>query len=206
MLGLSANPTGFSSSYVLRTGMKAIRLLPMPTPDTMPAADLEKIFREHYSMVFRAAYRVTGNATDAEDVLQTVFLRLCRREAEAAPIDSLPSYLHRAAVNAAVDLLRTRQNVRQIPLDELEPLLAEPAYRNPERQHTSSETREWLRRTLARLNPRIAEMFTLRFFEGKDNPEIARLMNTTPGTVAVTLSRTRDRLQKEYQSYLGGVA
>ena len=38
------------------------------------------------------------------------------------------------------------------------------------------------------------------------NPEIAQMMNTTPGTVAVTLSRTRDRLQKEYQAYMGGVA
>jgi RNA polymerase sigma factor (sigma-70 family) len=59
---------------------------------------------------------------------------------------------------------------------------------------------------MARLNPRIAQMFVLRFFEGKDNPEIARLLNTTPGTVAVTLSRTRDRLQKEYRAYMGGVA
>ena len=46
-------------------------------------------------------------------------------------------------------------------------------------------------------------MFMLRFFEGKDNPEIARLLNTTPGTVAVTLSRTRDRLEKEYQGLPG---
>ena len=60
--------------------------------------------------------------------------------------------------------------------------------------------------TSRRLNPRIAQMFALRFFEGKDNPEIARLLNTTPGTVAVTLSRTRDRLQKEYVAYMGGVA
>jgi DNA-directed RNA polymerase specialized sigma24 family protein len=49
-------------------------------------------------------------------------------------------------------------------------------------------------------------MFVLRFFEGKENPEIARLLNTTPGTVAVTISRTRDRLQEEYRSYVGGVA
>jgi DNA-directed RNA polymerase specialized sigma24 family protein len=44
-------------------------------------------------------------------------------------------------------------------------------------------------------------MFVLRFFEGKENPEIARLMGTTPGTVAVTISRTRDRLEKEFRSY-----
>ena len=78
--------------------------------------------------------------------------------------------------------------------------------RRPDRAQSSSEIREWLRIALARLNPRVAQMFILRFFEGKDNPEIARLLDTTPGTVAVTLSRTRDRLEKEFRSHLGGVA
>jgi RNA polymerase sigma-70 factor (ECF subfamily) len=173
---------------------------------SMPVEDLERIFQEHHAMVFRAAYRITGDATDAEDVLQTVFLRLCRRPADAGPVEYLPSYLHRAAVNASVDLMRARQNVRNVPLDDLEPVLAEPAYQSPERQHTASETRAWLRATLARLSPRVAEMFVLRFFEGKENPEIARLMGTTPGTVAVTISRTRDRLQQEYRTFVGGVA
>ena len=40
---------------------------------------LEAIFREHHGAVYRAAYRITGNAADAEDVLQTVFTRLLRR-------------------------------------------------------------------------------------------------------------------------------
>ena len=168
--------------------------------------DLEQIFRDNHAMVFRAAYRVTGNADDAEDVLQTVFLRMLKRDPDAEPVGNMGSFLHRSAVNAAVDLLRSRQNIRNIPLDELEPVLAEPAHRRPDRVQSSGEIREWLRGALARLNPRIAEMFALRFFEGKENPEIARLLNTTPGTVAVTLSRTRDRLEKEYQVYLGGVA
>ena len=175
-------------------------------PAAISVRDLELIFREHHAMVFRAAYRVTGNAGDAEDVLQTVFLRLVKRDPDADPVTNLPSFLHRAAVNAALDLVRSRQNIRNIPLDELEPVLAEGSHRSPYRLHVSSEIREWLRLAMGRLNPRIAEMFAMRFFEGKDNPEIAKLMNTTPGTVAVTLSRTRDRLQKEYQAYLGGVA
>ena len=186
--------------------MKALKPIPMDSKATLPLQDLEKVYREHYAMVFRAAYRITGNASDAEDVLQTVFLRLCRREAGAEAVDHVHSYLHRAAVNAALDVVRSRQGVRDIPLDELEPVLAEPAYRSPDRQQASTETRTWLRATLARLHPRIAEMFVLRFFEGKDNPEIARLMGTTPGTVAVTLSRTRDRLEKEYRTFQGGVA
>jgi RNA polymerase sigma-70 factor, ECF subfamily len=185
--------------------MKALMAAPTEPAD-LSVKDLEQIFREHHALVFRAAYRITGNAGDAEDVLQTVFLRMLKRDAGAEPVGNMPSFLHRSAVNAALDLVRSRQNIRNIPLDELEPVLAEPASRSPERAHHSSEIRDWLRGALARLNPRIAQMFALRFFEGKDNPEIARLLNTTPGTVAVTLSRTRDRLQKEYQAYMGGVA
>jgi RNA polymerase sigma-70 factor (ECF subfamily) len=185
--------------------MKALMAAPIEPVD-LSVQDLEQIFREHHGLVFRAAYRITGNPGDAEDVLQTVFLRMVKRDAGAEPVGNMASFLHRSAVNAALDLVRSRQNIRNIPLDELEPVLAEPASRSPERARQSNEIRDWLRGALARLNPRIAQMFALRFFEGKNNPEIARLLNTTPGTVAVTLSRTRDRLQKEYQAYMGGVA
>ena len=179
---------------------------PPPGAPSGAAAELERIFRENHALVFRAAYRITANAGDAEDVLQTVFLRMLKRDAGAEPVGNMASFLHRAAVNAALDLMRSRQNIRNIPLDELEPVLAEPAHRGPERAQSSGEIRDWLRGALARLNPRIAEMFAMRFFEGKENPEIARLMNTTPGTVAVTISRTRDRLEKEFRAYMGGVA
>ncbi|HUB77830.1 MAG TPA: sigma-70 family RNA polymerase sigma factor [Bryobacteraceae bacterium] len=185
--------------------MKAVMAAQME-PAKLPEPELERIFREHHAMVFRAAYRVTGNADDAEDVLQTVFLRMVKREAGAQPVENMASFLHRAAVNAALDLVRSRQNIRNIPLDELEPVLSEPAHRAPDRVQHSSEIRDWLRGALARLNPKIAEMFMLRFFDGKDNPEIARILQTTPGTVAVTLSRTRDRLEKEFKAYLGGIA
>src|ERR1700732_4356880 len=124
--------------------MKALMAAQME-PAQVSAADLEKIFREHHAMVFRAAYRITGNANDAEDVLQTVFLRMLKRDNGAEPVGNMPSFLHRSAVNAALDLVRSRQNIRHIPLDELEPVLAEPASRSPERAHNSNEIRDWLR-------------------------------------------------------------
>ena len=181
-------------------------MAPPPESVGFSVDNLERVFRESHAAVFRAAYRVIGNASDAEDALQTVFLRLLKRDAAADAVENMPSFLRRAAVNAALDIVRSRQGIRNIPLDELEPVLAEPAHRRPDRLQASIEIRDWLRGALARLNPRIAQMFALRFFEGKDNPEIARLFNTTPGSVAVTISRTRDRLEKEYRVYQGGEA
>jgi RNA polymerase sigma-70 factor, ECF subfamily len=175
-------------------------------PGTLPANELERVFRDHYAAVFRAAYRITGNSTDAEDALQTVFLRMLKRDPAADPVDNMASFLHRSAVNAALDLVRARRTNRNVPLDDLKPVLAEAAQHRPDRLQAATEIREWLRGALARLSPRVAQMFVLRFFEGIENPEIARLLNTTPGTVAVTLSRTRDRLEREFRSYLGGVA
>ena len=185
--------------------MKALAAIPME-PATLPAADLERIFRENYAAVFRAAYRITGNANDAEDALQTVFLRMLKRAPDADPVENVSSFLHRAAVNAALDLVRARHHIKNVPLDDLEPVLAEPSQHRPDRLQDAGEIREWLRSAVARLNPRVAQMFILRFFEGKENPEIARLLNTTPGTVAVTLSRTRDKLEKEFRSSMGGVS
>jgi RNA polymerase sigma-70 factor (ECF subfamily) len=155
--------------------------------------------------VFRAAYRVTGNAGDAEDVLQTVFMRLLRRDPDAPAVGNTEAYLRRAAVNAALDLIRSRQAAPHVPLDDLAPLLPENASLAPDRLYRSEEIRHWLREALTRLNPRTAEMFALRFFEGRDNPEIAKTLGTTAATVAVTLSRTRDRIQQEFRSYMGEI-
>ena len=181
-------------------------VLAAPLQSAPPAdLDLDLIFREHHSTVFRAAYRVTGNSSDAEDVLQTVFMRLLRRRPDAETVGNMESYLRRAAVNAALDLVRSRQAAPQVPLEDVAPLLPENASLAPDRLHRSTEIRHWLRQAVARLSPRAAEVFALRFFEGRDNPEIAQALGTTPATVAVTLSRTRDRIQEEFRSYMGEI-
>jgi len=166
---------------------------------------LDETFREHHAMVFRAAYRVTGNASDAEDVLQTVFMRLLRRDPDAEAVGNMEGYLRRAAANAAVDLIRSRQAAQQVPLDDVASHLSGNASHAPDRVHGSAEIRRWLRGAVARLSPRAAEVFTLRFFEGLDNPTIAEALGTTAASVAVTLSRTRDRIQQEFRSYMGEI-
>lgn len=153
---------------------------------------IERIFEESHGLVFRTAYRITGNAADAEDVLQQVFLRLLRRGNTSEPLENQESYLRRAAINTALDVMRTRGDKRDVPLDE-----ATPA-RDDQR-----ELRDSLRRALASLTPRSAEIFALRFFEGHKNPEIARMLGISQVQVAVTIFRTRKQLQKEIKPESG---
>ena len=83
--------------------------------DKRNAAWFERVFREHHAMVFRAACRVTGNTADAEDVLQTVFLRLLGRGEADTVMENAEHYLRRAAVNGALDVIRARASRRWTP-------------------------------------------------------------------------------------------
>ncbi len=182
---------------------------PASTPDPSAAeigsGALASLYREHYGKVFRAARRITGNAADAEDVLQTVFVRLLKRQ-EAEPLEAdAGGYFYRAAVHAALDVVRSRQRAGWAPLEEAE-LPAGPVGREatPEREQELAQLRRALRLAIARLSPRAAEMFTLKYFEGLGNREIAELAGTSPGVVAVLLHRTRHRLRKELATLMGG--
>jgi RNA polymerase sigma-70 factor, ECF subfamily len=161
----------------------------------MEPVRLEKVFVEHQARVFRAAYRITGSAQDAEDVLQTVFLRLARHGEDFLPLNNPGSYLYRAAVNSALDLLRARRDRPTVPLDEAEePREGAPG---PDRGWEAAEIRDRLRGAMAALPARAAEMFVLRYLEGQRNRDIARMLGVSRISVAVTLHRARRRLKDD---------
>ncbi len=181
---------------------KAVHATPQSQHDVplMPNESIAVLFEQHHDRVFRVARRITGSADDAEDVVQTVFLRVMRREDGPLREDDAASYLHRAATNAAFDVLRRRAAARTDPVDGTTPLQDHSP--NPESLREGAEIRARLRAALAGLNPRAAEIFALRYFDGYGNREIARLLNTSWSTVAVTLHRTRAKLQKDLKGDL----
>jgi RNA polymerase sigma-70 factor, ECF subfamily len=160
-------------------------------PEIEVPGELELAFRAHHGMVFRTAYRITGNAADAEDVLQRVFLRLLRRGANAESLSNQESYLRRAAINAALDVIRSRQADRTVELA------------TDVTQYDSSDLRRALAAALGQLEARPAEIFTLRFLEGCTNGEIAKMLGISQVLVAVTIHRTRKQLRKQLAGYLG---
>ena len=160
---------------------------PIEMTSTTALAGFAELYERHYEAVFRAAVRVTGNPADAEDVLQTVFLRvLARGEIESAQLTA--AYFRRASVNAAVDLLRRRA------------VHAETVY-DDEAPHAEGQPslllKEQLRRAIATLDSEDATLFLLRHVEGLSIEELAAMFQLEKNNVAVRLHRIRRRLQAE---------
>ena len=176
-----------------------------PIMVTRAVTQLEELFRAHQVCVLKAAYRVTGSMADAEDVSQSVFLRLAGGAFDPGRISNMEGYLRRSAVNAALDLIRSRGDREIVPVETADEQQSNSGV-SPERAVSSLEIKDWLRRQLAILNPRAAEMFALRYLEGLDNPEIALTMNTSQAVVAVTLHRTRARLKKGLRAFRKGAS
>jgi RNA polymerase sigma-70 factor (ECF subfamily) len=157
---------------------------------TTPLAGFAELYERHYEAVFRAALRVTGNAADAEDVLQTVFLRVLASGAEAQGVAQPNAYFKRAAVNAAVDVLRRRELHPDSVYDDRAPHAA---------VHAPFLLKERLRRAIATLDGDDASLFLLRYVEGLSNEELAATFELEKNNVAVRLHRIRQRLQAELE-------
>lgn len=152
-------------------------------------AGFAAVYERHYEVVFRAALRVTGRPADAEDVLQTVFLRvLSGNEDEAAKRPA--AYFRRAAVNAAVDILRRRAVHAETTFDDGAPqaVVEQPML-----------LKEQLRRAIATLDKDDATLFLLRHVEGLSIEELAGIFQIERNNVTVRLHRIRLRLRTELE-------
>jgi RNA polymerase sigma-70 factor (ECF subfamily) len=170
-----------------------IEALLIPVTNTTPLAGFAELYERHGEAVFRAALRITGRPADAEDVLQTVFLRVMSQGArggEAGDVSHPGAYLRRAAVNAAVDVLRRRELHAESAYDDLAPHAAVQA---------PVLLKERLRRAIAVLESDDASLFLLRHVEGLSIEELAGMFEIEKNNVAVRLHRIRRRLQAEME-------
>lgn len=150
--------------------------------------DFNGFYQQYAGAVYRTALRVTGNPSDAEDVLQNVFIRFLNGKVILDPRQSPKSYMQRSAVNASIDLLRRRATR---PLPELE------EERDTHNIDSSPFLKELLRKALAKLPSNDAEIFVLCYLEGYTYEELAEQFGTERGTIASRLHRIKAALKKE---------
>lgn len=154
-------------------------------------AAFEELVRRHELPVYRLALRMLGNASDAEDAAQEIFVRAWRALASFRAESALSTWLFRIAINHCLGLLG-RAELRTGPLtgEELDP---RPG---PETAALERDALHSLKMAIGKLTPEQRAPLVLREFEGLAYEEIGEVLDLTPGAVKGRLHRARLELLK----------
>ena len=167
--------------------------------------DFRTLVERHGRHVFRLAFRLTGNEHDAEEVVQETFLRAYRGFRRFEARSQVGTWLHRIAVNCAMDLLRARQRDEKAEsLDAFEPGQAphQVADRapDPERLLYSAEVERRVANALRRLTPTERAAFVLRHFEGASIEEIRHALGLGEAAAKHSVFRAVQKLRAALQT------
>ena len=162
------------------------------------------LVERHSRAVFRLAHRMTGNASDAEDVVQETFLKAYRQLSRFESRANFGTWVHRIAVNCSIDLIRSRPH-REAGHDaaDLEQFgagdAAEPGLPSPERLMLSTEVQGRISDAMGALSRMERAAFVLRHFEGQSIDEISRALglktNATKHSIFRAVKKMRQALE-----------
>jgi RNA polymerase sigma-70 factor (ECF subfamily) len=161
--------------------------------DKPAAPDLPTLVREHSGLLFRVAHSIVRNPTEAEDIVQEVFLRVLQRQTQLAGIVEVRPWLVRIAWNLALD---RRRRIRPEQMeDEFAAALASSTL--PADQ-ALAETRRMAQvfSAIDRLPKKERETLLLSAMDELSTAEIATVIGKTESGVRSLLFRARTRLRQ----------
>lgn len=160
---------------------------------------IEQLLAEARPKLMALAMRVLGNADDAEDAVQDAMIKVWRNLGRFEGRAAFTTWLHRIAINAALDRLRRRGSVHiaaGVP-DEHHHHASELAPpETPERVYARTETAVVVRHALSRLSDTHGEALRLCDLEGESYATIATVTNCPIGTVMSRLFHARRKLAR----------
>lgn len=158
--------------------------------ERLDARQVDQLARGYGRTVFHAAYRVLGNAAQAEDVQQDLFVQLLERP--MPPVANWPAWLATAATRLAIDRLRRHYRWQRLLPGFTRHIEDEPE--RPDQEAARDQDARWLRRVLAGLPRLQAQCFALRHLDGCDVAQIAQTLEISPNHVSVNLHRAAQAL------------
>ena len=162
------------------------------------ASAFEELYRQHAGRLYSLAFRMTGSAQEAENLLQDMFLHAHRKLAIFRGESSLGTWLYRLGMNQCLDHLRGRQAkmgraTESLDADEA-PELSAPLPAVP-----TAITRLDLERTVGRLPEGCRAAFLLHDVEGFEHHEVAKILGVSTGTSKSQVHRARMKLRAMLQ-------
>jgi RNA polymerase sigma-70 factor (ECF subfamily) len=154
----------------------------------------EEVYRTHAGRLYSVAVRLLGNAADAEDLLQDIFLAAHRKLDTFRGESSLGTWLYRLATNLCLDHLRSRTGRSNQITDSLEDEtgLFDRASAGLADQ---TVTKMDLERALARLPEGCRAAFVLHDVEGLEHREVGEILGIAEGTSKSQVHKARLKLR-----------
>ena len=157
--------------------------------------EFEKTVITYKDQLYNYLFWMTGNRTEAEDVLQETFLRYYKY---GDPVENPKAWLFKVARN--VYLKRQRKRSREVSLELVETDPVMPGMQIAlEREELIRKVREGLRK----LKDHHREVIILRYMEGLSYEEIAAVLGESVGTIKSRLNRAKEKLKEKLILYMG---
>lgn len=167
------------------------------------------LVERHSPAIFRTAFRMTGNESDAEEIVQETFLRAYKSIGRFEARSTVSTWLTRIAINCSLDLIDQRkpsQPLTGVGQDGEEMELQIPSNNpSPERHVLSDEVRERVAGAMGQLTSAERTAFVLRHFEGRSVEEISDVLEIKAGAAKNTIFRAVQKLRRALEP-LGKVA
>jgi RNA polymerase sigma-70 factor (ECF subfamily) len=178
-------------------------------PGVRPSArTVESLVQQYGNQIYKLAYHLTGSTTDAEDVVQEVFLKLFRNWAQVAITRNLSAWIYRIVTNASLDLLRSRQSrarrEKPVETEMIEAVAVADGREHPASRLDREELQEKLRLALDALPPQQVAALVLFDHEGLKAREIGQIMGVAEATVRGYVWEARRRVKELLKPYLAG--
>lgn len=162
-----------------------------------PDAAFEGMLRPHFDALYGRAFRLTGNAADAEDLVQELCIRVFPRMDELAHLENPRAWLMRVLYRLFIDLARSKQRspVRSVGAEDIDDYLQTPSGEpGPEEQTEAMQQHERLQRAWYHLDGEQRALLVLQGIEGHSLAEIETITGMPQGTLKSRLHRARTRL------------
>ncbi len=164
------------------------------------------LVEQHSRLVFRVAYRMTGNEHDADDVVQETFLRAYKQLGRFEERANFGTWLHRIAVNCALDLLRSRGRLDRHYGGDPEEAEMMGAIRSSDPQQDrlllSAELRDQVTAAMEKLSGNERTAFVLRHFEGMPVEEIGKTLGIQVNAAKHTIFRAVRKLRESLEPFV----
>ncbi len=156
-----------------------------------------EIVRRYQDLLYRHAERMTGRRDDAEDVVQSAFIKAHRNLRKCRDPERVGAWLFRIGANACKDFLKSQRTT--VPVEKMPGLVATDG--DPEREAELGSVRNEIEQALRSLPVEQREAFLMKHVEGWSYTEMSETLDVSVPALKMRVHRAREELQVLLQSY-----